>query len=313
MTSPSSTDSLVGRWVCDRYRVLHKVGEGGMGDVYAAEDVVRDRVVALKVMRRDTADPATPERFLREAETLARVKSRNVVRIFDFDRDMARGILFVAMELATGDDLSRLLWHGRLTPALTLRVLQETANGLIAAHAEDIVHRDLKPSNLKLKPKSDGSVRVKILDFGLVRDKKSSASLTGLGKAPGTLTYMPPETLRERPIDSRGDLYSLGVIAYEMLAGLPPFTGRTPTEVATKHLREEPQPIGSLVPEELPESLVDLVHGLLNKDPDSRPQTAADVLATVDQIMADGGHDPRVGHLGASRDPFVEWALLPHI
>ena len=112
--------NLAGRYINDRYRVLQKVGEGAMGEVFAAEDIVTDRLVALKVMRKDTEDPASAERFLREAEALARVRSRNVIRIFDFQRDMHLGILFVAMELAIGDDLLRILEFGRLRPGLAL-------------------------------------------------------------------------------------------------------------------------------------------------------------------------------------------------
>ena len=310
---PPNNDSLVGRYVADRYRVLHKIGEGGMGDVYAAEDAQHSRLVALKVMRRDVDDPAAPQRFLREAQTLGRVRSRNVVRFYDFDRDLDLGVLFVAMELATGDDLSRLLHHGRLRPALVMRVLQQTASGLVAAHAEGVIHRDLKPSNLKLKPKRDHSVRVKILDFGLVRDKHSSAVLTDMGRTPGTLTYMSPEVLQECDLDSRADLYSLGIIAYEMLSGLPPFFGRTHAEVAAKHLREEAVPLGVLVPEELPADLVELVEDLMVKERDDRIAAAEEVLARLTPMLARPANHFAVRHLGEGQDPFVDWALLPHL
>lgn len=305
--------TLVGRYVCDRYRILRKVGEGGMGEVFAAEDVLSGRLVALKVMRRDTADPATPERFLREAETLARLRSRNIVRLYDFERDMDLGILFVAMELAMGDDLVRLLHHGRLRPALALRVVQQVCTGLSAAHELGIVHRDLKPANLKLKPKTDHSVRVKILDFGLVRDKHSSATLTDVGKVPGTLTYMPPEVLQERELDHRGDLYSLGVIFYEMLLGIAPFTAKSRVEVAMKHLREEPTPIASVVPERLPDGVAELVHELLIKEPNDRIDSAAEVAERVAEIAERDELQFAVQHKGASHQPFHDWDLLPHI
>lgn len=304
---------LTGRYVADRYRVLLKVGEGGMGDVYAAEDIAEDRLVALKIMRRDVADPAAPERFLREAETLARVRSRNIVRIYAFDRDMTLGILFVAMELATGDDLSRVLRAGRLRHALTLRVLSETARGLAAAHEAGIVHRDLKPSNLKLKPKDDGSVRVKILDFGLVRDHLASAQITDVGTAPGTLSYLPPEILREEPLDFRGDLYSLGIITYEMMCGKPPFTGRTPLDVATKHLREPPPLIEERIPERTPQDLLRLVYELIAKMPHDRPETALEVHERAEAIARREGWQPTIRHRGASEDPKAAWDLLPHL
>lgn len=284
-----------------------------MGEVYAAEDVVSDRMVALKVMRRNTEDPAAPERFLREAQALARVRSPHVVRIYDFDRDMDRGLLFVAMELAPGDDLNLLLAHGRLPPALALRVMEDVARGLAAAHDVGIIHRDLKPANLKLKPEKEGIVRVKLLDFGLVRDRESSASLTDLGKAPGTLSYMSPEILNEEKPDERSDLYSLGVIAYEMLAGRPPFRGKSRIEIAIKHLREQPKSIERMVPEELPDDLGDLIHAMLVKDPENRIADTGDVIVRVAAIREANGLEFRVDHQGKSDDPFADWGLLAHV
>ncbi len=306
-------DPMVGRYVADRYRILIKVGEGGMGDVYAAEDLAEDRLVALKIMRRNIADPAAPERFLREAETLARVRSRNIVRLYAFDRDMQLGLLFVAMELATGDDLSTLLDHGRLPPGLAVRVLQETSRGLQAAHEVGIVHRDLKPSNLKLKPKSDHTVRVKILDFGLVRDHNATSEITDLGTAPGTITYMPPEVFRNEEIDLRGDLYSLGVIGYEMLRGVPPFRGTSRLEVAKKHLYESVEPLTDTVGSEVPRELIGLVESLLRKDPKMRPPDATELLDALDEIADREGYRARVEHLGPSKDPVTDWGLLPRL
>ncbi len=305
--------TMVGRYVNDRYRVLQKVGEGAMGEVYAAEDVVADRLVALKVMRRDTGDPASAERFLREAETLARVRSRNVVRIYDFERDMDLRILFVVMELAIGDDLSRIIAAGRVRPALALAAIEEIANGLDAAHTAGIVHRDLKPANLKFRPRGDGSLRVKVLDFGLVRDKQSDASITDMGKAPGTVTYMQPEVLAEREADTRSDLYSLGVIAHEMLAGRPPFVGATPVVVARHHLTSAPPRLETILPELLPLGLEDLVISMLAKEPDERIATAGEVRDRAREIREQSSLGFALGHSGASTDPTKDWDLLPHL
>lgn len=305
--------NLAGRYINDRYRVLQKVGEGAMGEVFAAEDIVTDRLVALKVMRKDTEDPASAERFLREAEALARVRSRNVIRIFDFQRDMHLGILFVAMELAIGDDLLRILEFGRLRPGLALAAIEEIASGLASAHEAGIIHRDLKPANLKFRPRSDGSLRVKILDFGLVRDNRSNAALTDVGKAPGTVTYMQPEVLRELQIDSRADLYSLGVIAHEMIAGRPPFRGASPVVTATHHMKTPPPPLEEVVPELLPSGLEELVLAMLEKEPAMRIATAEEVRDRARDIRAAAGLEFSLVHTGSSRDPFEDWDLLPHL
>jgi serine/threonine-protein kinase len=284
-----------------------------MGEVYAAEDVVAERMVALKVMRRDSDDPAAPERFLREAQALARVRSPHVVRVFDFDRDMERALLFVAMELVDGEDLNDLLAHGRLPPSLVVRVMEDVANALEVTHGAGIIHRDLKPSNLKLQARPDGSVRVKLLDFGLVRDRWSSASLTDMGKAPGTLTYMPPEILDEQEPDEQSDVYSLGVIAYEMLAGRPPFQGKTRVEIAIKHLRDQPRWIEHLVPEEIPDGLADLIHSMLVKDPSKRTSSARMVRLEATAIRKENELAYRVGGDGGDGDPAHDWGLLPHV
>lgn len=305
--------TLVGRYINDRYRVLQKVGEGAMGEVFAAEDIVTDRLVALKVMRKDTDDPASAERFLREAETLARVRSRNVVRIYDFQRDMQLSILFVAMELAVGDDLSRILTFGRLRAALAVAAIEEIATGLEAAHGAGIIHRDLKPANLKFRPRSDGSLRVKILDFGLVRDHRSNANLTDVGKAPGTVTYLQPEVLREQEPDERADIYSLGVIAHEMVAGQPPFKGNTPVVTATHHLQTPPPHLEDLVPEMLPSGLQELVLAMLEKDPANRIASATEVAGRARDIRTASGLMVSLDHVGASRQPVEDWELLPHL
>jgi serine/threonine-protein kinase len=304
---------LIGRYVRDRYRVLQAIGSGAMGNVYAAEDLHEQRIVALKVMRSDVDDPAAPERFLREAETLARVRSRNVVRIFNFERDMNHGILFVAMELAEGDDLSDILRVGRLRPPLVLRAIEEIAAGLSAAHAASIVHRDLKPANLKFRARRNGELRVKILDFGLARDRKSDVDLTDVGTAPGTVSYMQPEALEEKRVDSRADIYSLGVIAHEMVAGRPPFMGKTPAVIANGHLRKPPPRLESVVPELLPMGLEELVLEMLQKDPDARIATAEEVAVRARGIRETFGLHQHLTFAGAASDILTDWQLLAHL
>jgi serine/threonine-protein kinase len=217
------------------------------------------------------------------------------------------------MELVSGDDLDVVLQHGRLPASLVLRVLEDVAHGLGAVHRAGIVHRDLKPANLRLEPRSDGRVRVKLLDFGLVRDRFASPGLTDTGTAPGTLTYMSPEILDEQVPDQRADLYSLGVIAYEMLTGRPPFRGTSQIEIAIKHLREQPRPVESLVPESLPDGLGDLVHSMLVKERERRIAQAELVLSRAQMIRRRAGLEYQHSRSESSFGPMRAWGLLPHL
>ena len=305
-------DHLVGKFIDDKFRVVRKVGEGAMGIVYVAEALEYDGTeVAIKVMRRTTNDPAAPERFLREAEALAALNCPQIVQLYGFDRDMTHGILYVAMEYARGDDLNSILAYGRAKPELVLDVIEQVCNGLVEAHRHGIWHRDLKPANLKLV-QEEGELVVKILDFGLVRVRGDRARLTDQGKAPGTLSYMSPDELQELDLDGRIDIYSLGVIAYEMLTGRPPFIGNVPLETAKLILTAHPEALDAVLPEPLPKGLPALIGAMMRRDRDERIGNAEQLRELVGTLRRDARlqhFEPQ--HDGESTDLRRDYDLLP--
>jgi serine/threonine protein kinase len=266
------------------YRVLKLMGRGGMGGVYLAHDEGLDRRVALKVLLPEAAaEPGARERFLREARAAAAVKHDNVVTIYHVGQD--RGIPFIAMEFLSGTPLDRYLARkGRLTVGQALRVGLETAEGLAAAHALGLVHRDIKPGNLWLEaPKG----RVKILDFGIARrvTEDPRAGLTGTGAVVGTPGYMSPEQARGKPLDHRSDLFSLGVVLYQLTTGRSPFEGDSTMAILTALAVDTPPPTRSLNPE-VPSEFEAAIHRLLEKDPDARTPSAAAVAAELRALTA---------------------------
>ncbi len=303
-------DTFKGQTVDGQYVVRHTIGEGAMGSVVVADSEYG--VVALKILKDVDDSLRGPERFMREIRFLNQLVHPNVVDLIDFGRDERLGVLYFAMELLHGDPVSRLVAAGRSSPALALTVARQAAEGVDSAHAAGIVHRDLKPANLMLVPRPDGSVQVKILDFGLAY-VLTETRLTDMGTAPGTVSYMPPEQLRGEAVDHRGDLYGLGVILFEMLTGQKPFPGATQVEIAMQVLDRPPRRLDELR-DDVPAPLADLVASLLDKDREQRPQTAEDL---VDRIAAfQRGSDlrpPTVAHVGPARDPRLEWDLCDPI
>jgi serine/threonine protein kinase len=265
-----------------RYRVLKKLGQGGMGAVYLAFDEGMRRRIALKVMLpRFAAVPTARERFLREARTCAGVTSEHVVTVFDVDE--ANGVPFIAMEYLQGYPLDEYLRQsaGRLTVPQVLRVGREVALGLAEAHAVGLVHRDIKPANIWLEyPKG----RIKILDFGLakavVSADEESSGLTNTGAVVGTPAYMSPEQARGLKVDYRTDLFSLGAVLYRLGTGRLPFPGPNAMAILTALAVDTPPPLRTHNPD-APAALDDLIHRLLAKDPAHRPASAADVAAEL--------------------------------
>ncbi len=298
----------IGRYIEDRFHVTDVIGEGGMSVVYGATDVISRRRLALKVLKSDSPDPAIRERFLREAQSMASIQSKHVAQVFHFGRDMELGVLYIAMEFCDGDEVFRLLEHGRMPLSLAMEIAIQTCQGLANAHAKGVIHRDVKPANLMLVPHK-GGLRLKLLDFGFVRVENSHAMLTNAGFVAGTLSYASPEELELRELDHRLDIYSLGCVLFELLTGRPPFVAKTSHATAVLHLTQPPP---RLAPEFGPSELGDLIEWMLQKNPDERPQTALEVADYLERIReAHQVQPPAITHMGRSKDPKVAWGILP--
>ena len=280
----------VDRVICGRYRIRSVLGKGGMGVVFKADDIALGRTVAIKLsaLRNpldDEPDPNLEERFLREASLNAQITHPNVVTIYDYGHGEEGGepFCFIAMELLSGETLGERLRRNRtgLPISESLSIATQVTRGLRAAHLRGLVHRDLKPHNIMLTPAEDGGECARILDFGLAKDTRTTHDrrLTDAGTVMGTPEYMAPEQVEAREVDGRTDLYALGIVLYECLAGQPPFHGENAFRVASSQVREPPPPLvlpaGRL---DASPALRDLVRQLLEKAPDARVQSAADLL-----------------------------------
>jgi eukaryotic-like serine/threonine-protein kinase len=250
-----------------RYRLTRKMATGGMGQVWEAEDTVLHRAVAIKVLSEELSqDARSAERFRREAQAAAGLSHPNVAGVFDYGED--DGTQFIVMELVEGETLAdRLAREGSLGPAEAARVAAEIAAALEAAHTAGIVHRDVKPGNVMLTPQGE----VKVLDFGIAA--AAGAHLTATGFTIGTAAYLSPEQAAGKRATPASDVYALGVVLFEMLAGRPPFTGETPVAVATAHVSQEPPSLSEVAPS-VPSHLALLCRQALSKDPTLRPPTA---------------------------------------
>jgi hypothetical protein len=254
-----------------------------MGEVSLAEDLSMGRRVAVKWLAASGSEAATGdeerERFRREARTLARLDHPHLLKVHRLDE--VDGRPFMVLELVEGGSLAdRLANRGRLPPTEALSVIRQAVEGLAAAWCHGIVHRDVKPSNLMF----DAEDRLKVVDFGLAFPAsvdESASRLTRTGFVVGSPHYMSPEQIRGESLDSRSDLYSLGIVLFEMLAGRPPFEGRSQGAILAGHLSEAPPDLGELCPE-LPAEVVDLVRRLITKDSSNRPGSAREVFERLE-------------------------------
>jgi beta-lactam-binding protein with PASTA domain/predicted Ser/Thr protein kinase len=276
------TDPLVGRLLDGRYRVESRLARGGMATVYQALDTRLDRPVALKVMHAGLAeDHAFVSRFIREARSAARLSHPGVVAVYDQGED--NGVVFLAMEYVAGRTLRDWLRErGRLTPREAFDVLEPMLSALAAAHSAGIVHRDIKPENVLLA--DDG--RIKVADFGLARSALTSGgSAATQGVVMGTVAYLAPEQVELGSADTRSDVYSAGILLYEMLTGVPPYSGETPMAVAYQHVTSDVPAPSARVPG-LADDLDVLVQTATDRDPDGRPDDAAKLLRMVQGVRS---------------------------
>ena len=272
---------MIGRTL-SHFKITAKLGEGGMGEVYLAEDTSLKRKVALKVLPSDLASSQERlERFQREAETLAALDHPNIVTIHTVEE--AEGVRFLTMQLVEGKPLSELISKGGMPLERIFEIATPLADAMAAAHEKGVVHRDLKPSNIMVTDEG----RVKILDFGLAKLRGETATpeasqlpteaLTGEGRILGTMPYMSPEQLEGKEVDRRSDIFSLGVVLYEMATGERPFQGDSSISLITSIMRDKPPEVDSLR-RDLPHHLGRVIRRCLQKKPENRYQAARDVL-----------------------------------
>ena len=265
-----------------RYELTHLVARGGMAQVYRARDRLLDRPVALKVLFPElSVDRAFVERFRREAQAAANLSHPNIVPVFDWGEDS--GTYYIVMEYVDGQPLSQALRTGGPLPASRVaQIGARVADALAYAHRHGVVHRDVKPGNVLLTDDE----QVKVTDFGIARAMNTEESLTQTGAVMGTATYFSPEQAEGVGVDARSDIYSLGVVLFEMVAGRPPFLGDSPVAVASKHVREQPPVLHDLSPS-VPPALEAIITKAMAKSADLRYQSAADLRADL-QRFADG-------------------------
>jgi serine/threonine protein kinase len=280
---------MVGR-ILAHYRINAAIGAGGMGEVYRATDTKLGREIALKVLPPDMArDPERLARFQREARSVASLNHPHIVTLHSVEE--AEGVHFLTMELIEGKSLNRLIPQHGLPIDQMLGIATAIAEALAAAHAKGIVHRDLKPANVMLTEEG----RVKVLDFGLAKEMRATgptdatltlAEHTEAGVVMGTPAYMSPEQIAGRPIDHRTDIFSLGILLYEMTSGRRPFEGDSSVELASAILRDTPRPLSELRPE-LPEGLERVIARCLEKDAEERFASAQDLGNRLRNVSAE--------------------------
>jgi serine/threonine protein kinase len=282
VSMPAAGDMIAGR-----YEILALIGEGGGGCVYKARQLNVEREVALKLLPAESMDDvAAMRRFEREARLISRLRHPNTITVYEFDRT-ADGVLYIAMELIHGQTLRDVLARERsCSPQRAVRILQQALKSLAEAHSLEIVHRDIKPANIMLCDMHGDPDFVKVLDFGVatvLADGQSmmqhAEDVTQTVDVVGTPQYMSPEQFRSQDVSVLSDLYSLGVVAFEMLAGFPPFNGQTVNDILIKHLFD---PVPAL-PEQVEDFpvLVQVVRKLLSKDPADRYQSAEEALEAL--------------------------------
>src|SRR5262245_37097163 len=296
-SAPKNTarvDPLIGTVFAGKYKIIKKIGEGGMGSVYIADQEPIDRKVAIKVLLGKLAeDEVAVKRFEQEARAISKMQHPNTVTIYDYGTEGDR--LYIVMEFLKGKTLTQLLRQdGVLAGPRACKIMRQVCSSLADAHAAGIIHRDLKPDNIFLTEIGGDPDWVKVLDFGVAKlADTDGGTLTQTGMIFGTPKYMSPEQAEGRPIDYRADIYALGVVLYELLVGRPPFVADTPVGLLLKHISEPPAPFSRVRPDLNIDPRVEaIVMKSLEKNPDRRQQIVGELaneLAAFERAIT-GGH-----------------------
>ena len=315
-TSPKTEDLLVGQTLDEKYLIEHRLSAGGMGSVYRARHLQMDRPVAIKFLhQRLLADEASRIRFQREARAAVRLQHQNAVSVTDFG-EAADGHVYLVMELLEGPTLREILMkEAPIETARAISIMMQASAAVAAAHEAGIIHRDLKPSNILVTQSPDVRAVVKVLDFGVAKladhalDDDESAITLRQGALIGTPRYMAPEQYNGHELTPAADVYSLGVILYEMLTGMAPFTGSSPVEIAAKHVSDPPQPPRRIVAA-IPEDVERLVLHAMEKAPEDRPANAdefrRELLETAERLGLEHQALTSVPNFEALRNEGVE-------
>ncbi len=283
---------MIGKTI-SHYKIIEKIGQGGMGEVYRAEDTTLKREVAIKVLPPQfTQDPQRLARFEREAQLLAQLNHPNIAAIYGLEE--AEGVRFLSLELVEGETLAERLTPGPLPLEEALEVCRQIAEGVEAAHEKGVIHRDLKPANVKVTPEGT----VKILDFGLAKAFEAEPPITDISQSPtlteemtragvilGTAAYMSPEQAKGKPVDKRADVFAFGCVLYELLTGRRAFQGETITETLAAILKGEPD--WEALPESTPWRIRDLLRRYLQKDPSHRLRDIGDARITIREALTE--------------------------
>ena len=311
MARLKATGSLVGLTLNGRYEVIEKIGEGGFGTIYRAKQLPMGRDVALKVLNPFMSkDPKVVARFQREARAACSLRDPHTVVTYDFDQT-PDGVLYMAMEFLQGRTLFELLEEvERLPVEQAVHVAAQCCSSLAEAHDKGIVHRDIKPENIFLENRGDDGLYVKVLDFGIAKivggDDAQSPALTAAGQTLGTLEYMSPEQLTGKPLDGRSDIYSLGILLYEMLTGRLPFEADNPAMIIRGHLREQPLAPSQVAPDAgIPPALDAVVLKMLAKKKEDRYASALEVKQALEEAL----QQQRAAENSPSRKWWL-WVLL---
>lgn len=304
LTHKPGPDPLIGFVVAGRYRIIERLGRGGMGVVYKVEHTELGKLLAIKLLTGELGNERqVVRRFKREAELASRLSHPNTVQVFDFGS--CDGLTYLVMELVHGHDLAWLLAHeGPLRAERAARILLQVCSSLAEAHRVGIVHRDVKPGNIMVARAPDGEEIAKVLDFGLakLREAPELNELTGGGAVVGTPLYMSPEQIMGRPVDGRTDIYAMGAVMYRMLTGEPPFKNASGISVLARHLHEEPQPPHERKPElGIPHHASEIVLRALEKKPAKRYQRVEELQEALLGLLADTSEAHGQSLLNASR------------